>query len=259
MKYDPKISVVIPSFNKVKYIKKTLLSIINQDYQNVEIIVQDGASTDGTVDIINKFVKNYKSFFKFESKADNGQLDAINKGLKRATGDILTFLNADDIYLKGALRSVANTYNHNPDCLWMVGKAKVINEKDLEIAKWVTIYKSWLLNNFSFNKLLLTNFLMQPAVFLTKKSYRKYGPFTGTSNFVMEYDLWLKLANESAPVVINDYLASFRIESTTKTKTMFDSILKEDQKIIKKYNPVLAITFVHSLHNVARKIIGRFV
>ena len=90
MKKTPKISIVIPSFNKVDYIGSTLESIVSQDYSNLEVIIHDPGSTDGSLKVINSFVKKYPKIFKLYNEKDKGQLDAINKGLRKASGDILT-------------------------------------------------------------------------------------------------------------------------------------------------------------------------
>src|SRR3989344_6933690 len=88
----PKISIVIPSYNAVQYIEHTLRSILDQKYPSLEIIVQDGGSTDGTLNIIKKYAKKYPRILKFESKKDKGQADAINKGMKKTTGEIVTYI-----------------------------------------------------------------------------------------------------------------------------------------------------------------------
>jgi hypothetical protein len=107
--------------------------------------------------------------------------------------------------------------------------------------------------------LLTTNYLVQPSVFFTKSAYKKYGPFTGTKKFVMEYDFWLKLSKVQMPVFINKTLSNFRIEEDTKTKLMFNEILDEDEKIIQKYTSNKFILLIHRLHNFGRKLIGRFI
>ena len=100
---------------------------------------------------------------------------------------------------------------------------------------------------------------MQPSVFFTKEAYKKYGPFSGTSDFICEYDLWLKLARVSMPIVLNKCISKFRIEPNTKTKRMFKSLLFEDVKIVKKYTKSPLIIFLHELHNLGRVLIAKFV
>ena len=108
----PRISIVTPSFNQVRYIERTIRSTLNQGYPNLEYLVIDGGSTDGTVDVI----KRYESKLSYcISERDNGQISAINKGLKRATGDWVGWQNSDDIYFEGTLASVAEATRKNPD------------------------------------------------------------------------------------------------------------------------------------------------
>lgn len=257
--YQPKISVVIPSFNKVRYISKTLDSILAQSYKNFEVIIQDGGSSDGTVEIIKKYANKYPKVISWESKKDKGQLDAINKGLKKATGDIVTYINADDVYAKGSFGKVSGAYHQSPNALWFAGRGIVINKDGHEIAKLITLYKNFALSLNSRYYLLITNYLMQPSVFLTRDIYKKYGPFTGTRDFITEYDMWLKLAKEKMPFVINKVISKFRIESETKTKRMFIPLLAQDNKIVRKYTKNKIILFLHNLHNVSRIIVEKFV
>lgn len=252
----PKISIVIPSYNKFKYIKKTLDSIFDQKYENLEVIIQDGGSNDGSLEIIKDYLNKYPKIIKFESKKDNGQLDAINKGLKKSTGDIVAYINADDVYEKGCFETIANYYIENPEASWFVGKGTVINENGMEIVKLATIYKNILLKINNYKLLLIINYLMQPSVFLTRKVIRKYGLFTGTEDFIMEYEMWLKIGKNKMPVVINKNLSKFRIESATKTKRLFNEILKKDEEIVKKFTKSKVVLILHKLHNLGRILIG---
>lgn len=253
----PKISVVIPSYNKVRYIRQTLKSIFDQGYPDLEVIIQDGGSTDGTVEIIKEFAKKYP--VRWVSKRDNGQLDAVNKGLSKATGKILTFINADDCYNSHTFESVAKCFLSHPNKSWFAGRGIVINSGGNEIAKAVTSYKNLLLSLNSYQLLLSTNYLMQPSVFFTREAFKKFGPFTGTHDFITEYGFWLEIGKHSMPVTIKKVITKFRIEPTTKTKTMFKSLLKEDWKIVNKYTSNPLILLLHILNNFGRVIVGRFV
>ena len=253
---QPKISTVIPSFNKAKYIRQTLDSIFLQKYPNLEVIIQDGGSTDGTLKIIKAFAKKYPKEIKWESKKDKGQLDAINKGLSKASGEILAYINADDVYTKEAFCEVAKAYKKNPNVLWFAGRGRIINAKGKEIAKFVTSYKNLFLAFNSFFFLLIVNYLMQPSVFISRKAYKKYGPFTGMKRAVMEYDLWLKLARVSMPVVFDKYLTGFRMSGENISTRYFLEILEADGEIAKKYTNSNVILILHKLHNILRKVWG---
>lgn len=127
MKIYPKISVVTPSYNQAEFLERTIKSIIEQGYPNLEYIVCDGGSTDGSVEIIKKYENKITWWC---SEKDKGQSDAINKGLKRATGDIVCWINSDDVLLKGALNEYARLYNENPACSVFMAQTMRIDDKD---------------------------------------------------------------------------------------------------------------------------------
>ena len=127
MKNYPKISVITPSYNQVEFLERTIKSITEQDYPNLEYIVCDGGSTDGSVEIIKKYESKITWWC---SEKDKGQSDAINKGLKRATGDIVCWINSDDVLLKGALMEYARMYNEYPDCSVYMAQTMRIDDKD---------------------------------------------------------------------------------------------------------------------------------
>lgn len=250
----PRISIVIPSLNKANFIKETLESIVTQNYPDLEIIIQDGGSTDGTLEIIKKYVKKYPEIFSYKSDKDKGQTDAINKGFEKSTGSIVTFINADDVYEEGALKTVGKYFVDNLDTSWLAGEGRVINSDGGEITKWVTKYKNFLLSLNSYYLLLTTNYLIQPSVFISRSAYEKYGPFTGTKTGVMEYDLWLKLGKIQMPKVFKETFASFRLTKGSLSTVNFENILSEDYKIANKYTKDPIILFFHWLHNLGRVI-----
>lgn len=254
MKSLPKISIVIPSYNKVKYIQETLDSIASQNYPNLEVIIQDGGSTDGTVEIIRQFAKKYPKTIKWISKKDKGQVDAINKGLKKAIGDVLTFINADDVYEKGALKKVGKYFAEYPNTPWLAGKGRTINGEGEEISILITFYKNLLLKINIYLFLLTVNYFMQPSVFLSRNAYQKYGPFTGAGEYVMEYDMWLRIGKEEMPAILDTHLSSFRITKETTSAVLFEKILTEDYQVASKYTKNLFILFLHKVHNLGRVI-----
>lgn len=254
---NPLISIVIPSYNKFRYIEQTLKSIFSQKYSRFEVIIQDGGSNDGTIEVIKKYVRKYPKLIKFESRQDNGQLDALNKGIKKAKGDIITFINADDEYDKQAFESIVGHFIENPNSLWFAGKGTVINEKGEEIAKLTSFYKNFLLLLNRFNILLSVNYLIQPSVFITKKAIKKYGIFTGTDFSVMEYDMWLKIGRDEMPVIVNKNISKFRVDKNTKTSKGFNKILMEDEKIVARYTKNKLVLIIHKFHNWLRTVYAK--
>ena len=107
---EPKISIVMPSFNQAQYIERSILSVINQNYTNVQLIIIDGGSDDGTIKIIKKYIK-YIDYY--VSELDDGQSDALNKGFKIANGDICGWLNSDDLYLENTFNSIVRAFQNN--------------------------------------------------------------------------------------------------------------------------------------------------
>lgn len=249
----PKISIIIPSYNKIDYIGETLESIVTQNYSNFEVIIQDGGSTDGTVEIIKIYAKKYPKFVTWESKKDKGQVDAINKGMRKAEGDILAYINADDVYENNAFNAVAEAYQNNPEALWFAGQGRVIDKNGAEIAKWVTAYKNLLLSINHYSLLLIVNYLMQPSVFITKTAYKLYGPFTGTRNFVLEFDMWLKIGKEKMPCVVKNTLSGFRIAGDNITSNDYIRLLDNDEKVLSDHTNNPFIRSLHKLHNLGRQ------
>lgn len=255
----PKISIVIPSYNKVSYIEATLCSIVEQRYPNLEVIVQDGKSTDGTVEVIKRFARKYPRLFKWESKKDGGQVDAINKGLEKASGDLLAFINADDVYKKEALLEIGKEFQQHTEALWLAGYGDIINSKGMVISPAVTNYKNLLIRINKFPLLLIVNYLTQPSTFISREAYRKLGPFSGTKNYVMEYDLWLKLGKTCMPFVIKKTLSSFRLTDDNISSTAAKQLLKIDNSLAEKYTNNSLFLVLHKLHNLGRIFLLNFV
>lgn len=215
----PLISIVTPSYNQGKYLEKTILSVINQNYPNLEYIVMDGGSTDNSVDIIKKYEGHIAYWV---SEKDNGQSDAIAKGFKIANGDILAYLNSDDVFFQGALRTAANVFYKGQDTDWIIGKHVHIDPSD------ITFYRP-LISCPDFTQLIAytASGFSQAATFWRKDLYTRVGGLNKDLNFCMDYDLFVKFAHEQKPIFVNKYFAAVRNHNLSKTSTMQDVMWNE--------------------------------
>ncbi len=245
MKSKPKISVITPSYNQGDFLDRTIQSILSQkgDFE-LEYYIIDGGSKDQTIDILD----SYKDKIKWISEPDNGQADAVNKGIELCSGDIIGWLNSDDLFTRGALHKVAEVFQRNPDCMWLYGQCKIIDENDNEIRKWITKYKNINLSRFSYKKLLVENFISQPAVFLRRELIEELGKLNTTYHLALDYDLWLRFAKQYQPFVIRDYLASFRKHTQSKSESDYYKHFAEEYRIAKKFTRSPLILFLHWLN-----------
>ncbi len=191
----------------------------------------DGGSADGTIDILKK----YSDKILWKSEKDHGQSDAINKGLKMATGDIVAYLNSDDTYGPGALGKVARFFQQNPNKKWAYGQCKIINEQDREIRRWITAYKNFLGKKYSYKKLLTENFICQPAAFWKRELHQEFGYFNEKENFCMDYEFWLRIGQKYNAGVIDDCLANFRYYSDSKSGGVDKQQFRDQLRLAKKY------------------------
>jgi len=242
----PKISLITPSLNQGKYIEQTIQSVLSQNYLNLEYIVIDGGSIDGTMQILKK----YKSKLKYISEPDSGQSEAINKGLKMATGEIAGFINSDDRLLPGALKTVAHVFTKNSDIMWLTGKCKTVDWQGREIRPLITRYKNFWLNRYSYTFLLIMNFISQPATFWRKRLIKnsRIGLFDQSLHYSMDYDYWLKIGRLYDPVIVNKHLAEFRIHDRSKSGVGFRKQFLAEYEIGRRYSQSKLIDLAHKIH-----------
>ena len=261
-----RISIVTTNFNTGKYLEQTILSILNQkgDFE-LEYIITDGGSKDNSLDIIKHYDEEIRKGkwdshikFKYVSENDNGQSDGINKGLKMVTGDIVAFLNADDIYTEGALEKVVNYFKINSDCMWLTGYCRIIDEENKEIRKYVTEYKNRKLNKFSLNQLLIENCISQPSTFWRKELMDKVGYLDESLHYSMDQDYWARMQLESHMHLIKEYLAEFRFTSETKTGSSIEKTLLDSRIIAKKYSSNQLVLLIQALSNLKRILVYKF-
>jgi glycosyltransferase involved in cell wall biosynthesis len=222
----PKISIVTPSFNQSHYLETTIQSIVNQNYPNLEYIIMDGGSTDGSVNIIKKY-SNFITYW--ESNPDNGQADAIYRGFEKSTGEIIAWINSDDYYLDGAFTYVEEFFAQHPEIQWVVGNGIFVDENN---KKLLDCYCP----PVDYDRLLHFGMtFIQPTMFIRRESFFTCGGFDPKLKFSFDYDLVLRLSTRSPPGKINSMLTAFRLHKTSKTNTISEINYLEDQYLRKKY------------------------
>ncbi|MEI6150437.1 MAG: glycosyltransferase family 2 protein [bacterium] len=207
-----KLSVITPSFNQGRYIERTVRSVLEQrgDFE-LEHIVIDGGSTDNTLDVLRR----YEPKLRWISEHDGGQSDALNKGFRMATGEVLAWLNSDDTYPPGALARVAEEYRREPFA-WCFGHGAIIDENDRPIRDFITRYKVSQSRKYSYRRLLRRDFISQPAVFFSAAAYRATGEISRDLVYSMDYDYWLRLGQRWPPRLVDAFLANFRWHTQSK-------------------------------------------
>lgn len=251
----PKISIIMPVFNGAKYIGKAIESVVRQDYPDFELFIKDGDSTDETVKIIKQYAKKYPRRISWISKKDKGQTDAINYGIKKVTGDIIAYLNADDKYKPGAFKIVGKYFSRHPDKNWVIGKCDIIDSDDKKTRSWITAYKNFWMNFDSYQLLLIMNYISQMSVFWKRQAGQKSGFFDENEHYVMDYKYWLGLYKDSPPGKINKELASFRVSPLSKSSTGFIAQFDDEIRVAKNLTDNNLIIYLHLFHANMVKII----
>jgi len=218
----PLVSIVTPSFNQSQYLEKTIQSVLNQDYPNLEYIIIDGGSTDGSVEIIKKYESEITHWV---SEPDQGQTDAINKGFKLAKGEILAWLNSDDIYYPNAVQDVVKFLSDNlqvgmvyGDCDLIDGTGQVIGQFDARQTNHQRLMRGH-------------GNIPQPAAFWQADLWDRVGPLDPTFQFAMDFDLWVRLSQVTELQYNPGLLAGFRIHDQAKTNTNFSNCWPEMRRV----------------------------
>lgn len=222
-----KISLVIPSFNAEAYIERAIVSIIQQDYASLELILVDGASQDGTM----KIVEQYRSFFSvIISEPDSGQANAINKGFACASGDIYAYLCVDDVLAPGALMRVADLFLHHPDVAVITGGCTRFYTDQ-------TVYNT-IPTRGLLEKQTYCNIFEQPSTFWRAAWHKKVGPFDEGFYFAFDFEYWNRLLRAGASVLtVPDILSHFYFAGDNKTSRGGTALVREMYRVVKQYGP----------------------
>ena len=218
----PLVSIITPSFNQSRYLEDTIRSVLDQDYPKVEYFVVDGASTDGSVDIIHKYTEKLAWWV---SEKDDGQAEAINKGLTRASGEIVAWLNSDDTYLPGAISTAVRAFEGNPDVVLVYGNMLAIDERSETIN--ILRYKQ-----LDVEDLLCFKIIGQPAVFFRREALKKTGYLDPTYHFLLDHHLWLRIALQGRILHLNKTLAAARYHAEAKNRARAAEFGREAFRIL---------------------------
>jgi glycosyltransferase involved in cell wall biosynthesis len=209
----PLVSIITPSFNQSRFLQETIESVLTQDYPNVEYIIVDGGSTDGSLEIIKQYSSKLAWWV---SEPDRGQTDAINKGFAHASGDILAWLNSDDTYQPSAITQAVETLQAHPEVSMVYGDANFINEQSEIIGRFPSRQTDL--------RRLLQGFvhIPQQTMFFPAHYWPYVGPLDLQIKFAMDYDLWVRLAKLAPLLYVPRLWANFRLHGQGKTTYMDD-------------------------------------
>lgn len=245
-----RVSIITPSYNMARFIEGTIRSVLDQRHSDIEYVVMDGGSTDGTVEILTR----YSGRIVWESRKDRGQSDAINKGLRIATGDIVAYLNADDTYEPGAVSRVVAFFREHPQTKWVYGRCRIVDTADREVRRPVTLYKNLVSRRYGYRKLLTENFIPQPATFWRKELVGEVGYFDEDEHQCMDYDYWLRIGQRYAPGVIPEYLARFRHHAESKSSGNFVGQLDDQQRLARRHGAPYPLALLAGKANYYRTV-----
>jgi glycosyltransferase involved in cell wall biosynthesis len=222
----PKISIVVPSYNQGGFIGATLQSIIDQRYPNLELIVIDGGSTDNTLAVIKQYEAHLAWWV---SEPDAGQTAAINKGFMRSTGDIMAWINSDDLIAPGALYRVAGFFSKHPEIQVVYGDRILINDEGLEIGRWV-------LPRHSNRALKWADYIPQESLYWTRRAWNLIGCRLDESfHFAMDWDFLLRLSAKQIDIQhLPVFLGLFRIHQQQKTSSQISSIGQQEMQLLRR-------------------------
>ena len=212
----PKISIVTPSFNQGGFIERTLLSVIDQQYPALEYFVQDGNSKDKTVEVLQAYQDQLSGW---ASEKDSGQSQAINRGFAKTSGEIMAWLNSDDLLLPGSLQTVADYFNRHPDVDVVYGNRLMIDGDDQEIGRWI-------MPGHDSNVLSWVDYVPQETLFWRRRLWDKVGGHIDESFcFAMDWDLLVRFREAGAKFAhIPQFLGAFRVHSEQKTSAAINTI-----------------------------------
>jgi len=205
----PLVSIITPSYNQMRFLEATLRSVLEQDYPNIEYLVVDGASTDGSVEIIRRYADRLAWWV---SEKDSGQSEAVNKGLQRARGEIIGWLNSDDVYLPGTVSAAVAAFQSHPEAGLVYGDALAIDAE----GKPFNLMRA---RQYTLADLLAFNIICQPAAFMRRSVLEQVNYLDPAYHLLMDHLLWMRLAQKAPLVYVPQTWAAARYHEQAKNCT----------------------------------------
>jgi glycosyltransferase involved in cell wall biosynthesis len=219
----PLVTIVTPSFNQAQFLETTIQSVLSQDYPKVEYIIIDGGSTDGSVEIIQKYDAQITHWI---SEPDSGQAHAINKGLKLAKGEIVAWLNSDDVYLPGAISAAAAALQSDPEAGMVCGDGLMVDSN-------LRLLDRHYYRAVSVVDLLTFEVVLQPATFMRRTALKAVGYLNDDYHLILDHELWVRIASQYAVLHVASFWALERTHEQAKTIAQAASFVEEAEKLVK--------------------------
>ena len=216
----PKISIVTPSYNQAQFVGFTARSVLLQRYPNLEYIVMDGGSTDATRDVLAPCADRFACFV---SEKDNGQSDAIRRGFERSSGEIMSYLNSDDMLAPGALHFIARFFAEHPEVDAIYSHRVAVDDTNKVLWYWILPrHSNWYMTRW--------DLIPQETCFWRRSLYEKCGPIDASFRFAMDYDLFVRFMQKGKMVRVNRFLGAFRKHEEAKTSQLLETVGQSEIK-----------------------------
>ncbi len=216
------VSIITPSYNQAAYLEQTLCSVLDQGHPELEYLVVDGGSIDGSIDIIRRYAGRLAWWV---SEEDTGQAEAINKGMQRARGEIVAWLNSDDMYLPGAIAGAVRAFVTHPQAVMVYGNTRALDADGRTIN--VLRYRQ-----HSLDDLLRYQIIGQPAVFMRRAAYQASGGLDPSYHFMLDHQLWIKLALQGEIVHVDEEWAAARYHAQAKNRAQATGFAREAYRLL---------------------------
>ncbi len=222
----PLVSIVINSYNQAAYLEETIKSVLDQDYPNIEVLLVDGGSTDGSKAIIQRYVNRFRWWV---SEPDHGQAEGINKGLVRAKGELVAWLNSDDLYLPGTVSAAVKAWQQHPQAALIYGDVLAIDENG-------RVFNRIKCSQFQLSDLMMFKILNQPAVFMSNAILKEAGYLSTAYHYLLDHQLWLRIAVGGDMVYVHQVWAKGRFHSQAKNLANAEKFGEDAYKIVRFLN-----------------------